>query len=155
MSAFSPTLTTFKARLSLLYVLNDVFFHATNTFRDTNAFVPSATIQYLSALVKSAQSAPNARSETLDKVLKLWSDKRYFSDDEFAQIGDKPVKGSTSMGNEPERKPLVKPSILGMKDDPHWLLPVSCMLEVMVCLRNSRLIQGIFKYLQTYPCNDS
>src|SRR5947207_10146391 len=104
MSASSPTLSTFKERLSLLYVLNDVLFHATNTFRDTNAFVPSATIQYLSALVKSAQSAPNARSETLDTVLTLWSDKHYFSDDEFAHIGDKPVKESTSMVNATARK---------------------------------------------------
>ena len=70
--------------------------------------------------------------ETLDKVLKLWSDKHYFSDDEFAQINDKPVKESSRMENEPERKPLVKPSMLGTNGDPHWLLPVSCMLEVMV-----------------------
>src|SRR5208282_2150069 len=119
MSAFSATLTTFKGRLSLLYVLNDVLFHATNTFSDTRAFVPSATIQYLSALVKSAQSAPNARDKTIDKVLKLWADKHYFSDDEFAQINDKPVKESSRMENESERTPLVKPSALGTNGDPH------------------------------------
>jgi hypothetical protein len=145
MSAFSAILRIFKERLSLLYVLNDVLYHATNTFSDTKAFVPSATIQYLSALVKSVHSAPNASNETLDKVLKLWSNKQYFSNDEFAQISDKPVKESSRIENEPERTPLVKPSMLGTNGDPHWLLPVSCMLEVMVhlshCYSNSRNIQ--------------
>ena len=126
MSAFSPTLSTFKERLSLLYVLNDVLFHATNTFRDTNAFVPSATIQYLSALVKSAQSAPNARSETLDTVLTLWSDKHYFSDDEFAQIGDKPVKESTiNYQSVYDKKEQMERLLMSHGLDPKYYLHVS------------------------------
>ena len=132
MSAFSATLPTFKARLSLLYVLNDVLFHSANTFRDTTTFLSSATMQYLPALLKSVQSAPNSRPETIEKVLKIWSEKNYFSDEEFSKIFDKPRESTTITENEAARKPLVKPTILGTNGDPHWLLPVSCMLEVMV-----------------------
>lgn len=131
MSAFSATLPTFKARLSLLYVINDVLFHATNAYGDTKTIVPSATIQYLPALLKSVQSAPNPRPETINKLFKLWSEKRYFSDEEFARILNKPQE-SVTVEKEAERKPLVKPTTLGTNGDPHWLLPVSCVLEVMV-----------------------
>jgi CID domain len=117
-----------------LYVINDVLYHATNTFRDSKSFVASAMVQYLPALVNSVRSAPSARTETLDKVLKLWSEKQYFSTDELARITGEPVKEITTEIEEkqPERKPLVKPKMLGVNGDPHWLLPVSCMLEVMV-----------------------
>lgn len=136
MSAFSATLSIFKERLSLLYVLNDVLFHSINTFKDAKAFVVSATMQYLPALVKSVQSAPNATAETTDKLLKLWSDRHFFTDDEFSQIRDNLVKRIAPTENEPERAPLVKPPTLGTNGDPYWLLPVSCMLQVMVRLRN-------------------
>jgi len=133
-SALSATLSTFRERLSLLYVLNDVLHHSTNTFRDTKAFIASATVPYLPALVNSVKSAPNYRAEPIDKVLKLWFEKRYFSDEEFAQVTGEQVKRVVTevQVKEPERKPLVKPARLGTTGDPHWLLPVSCMVEVMV-----------------------
>ena len=133
-SAFSATLATFKERLSLVYVLNDVLYHATNTSRDTKAFVASAAVQHLPALVRSVKSAPNYRVGPLDRVLGLWSEKRYFSDEEFAQIAGEQIKQTIAQPEikEPERIPLVKPEMLGSDGDPHWLLPVSCMVEVMV-----------------------
>lgn len=148
-SAFSATLATFKERLSLVYVLNDVLYHATNTFHDMKAFVASATVQHLPALVRSVKSAPNYRVGPLDKVLGLWSEKRYFSDEEFVLIAGEQVKQTIVQPEmkEPERIPLVKPEMLGTDGDPHWLLPVSCMVEVMVSrpsLRaNNRNIQII------------
>jgi hypothetical protein len=134
MSAFSATLPTFTERLSLLYVLNDVLFHATNTFRDTKAFVASATVQFIPPLLKAIYSAPHPRIDLMDKVMKLWSEKRYFTDDEFTRIrGDKVKPIPTEEAEtQPERNALVKPTILGTDGDPHWLLPVSCMLEAIV-----------------------
>jgi hypothetical protein len=134
MSAFSATLPTFTERLSVLYVLNDVLFHATNTFRDTKAFVASAAVQFIPALLKAIHSAPHPRMDLVEKVLKLWSEKHYFTDGEFTWIRGEKVKQTSTEEAEtqPERNTLIKPSMLGTDGDPHWLLPVSCMLEAMV-----------------------
>jgi hypothetical protein len=148
MSAFSATLTTFRARLSLLYVVNDVLFHAANTFREEGAYVAPATLQYLHVMIKVARSAPDARVDPLHKVLKLWKDKSYFSDDEIAQIMGEEVREERTESRENdriERKPIVKPATLGVNGDPHWLLPVSCMLEVMVMQAPFKLIVGLLK----------
>ena len=120
----------------MLYVINDVLFHATNTYSDTKAFVASASLPYLPALVTSLRSAPNARSETIDTLLKLWSEKKYFNNEDFAQIVGERAKETKEefQKREDERTPLVKPSVLGTSGDPHWLLPVSCMLDVVVRL---------------------
>lgn len=133
-STFASTLPTFKERLALLYVLNDIIFHAVNTYRDTKSFIPSATTQYLTPLLNSVKSAPNTRSEPIDKLLKLWSEKRYFTEEEYSKITGLPMKATTASISEdqPKRKPLVKPAMLGMSGDPYWLLPVSCMLEIIV-----------------------
>jgi CID domain len=130
--------------------MNDVLHHATRTLHDTKAFVPSASTQYLSNLLKSTQSAEGARADKVTKVLKLWTDKAYFSDDELAQIAEKPLAATTE--KPVESKPLVKPSMLGRAGDPHWLLPVSCMLEAMVPPPppTPQLTKGILKHLQTY-----
>jgi hypothetical protein len=119
--------------------MNDVLFHATNTFREQKGYVVSAALQYLPALVKSIRSAPEASAEPLDKVIKLWSEQKYFSTEEFVQITEVPLKEEKSVQQQEEKKVerkrlLVKPSMLGNMGDPHWLLPVSCMLEVMVPL---------------------
>jgi len=120
----------------MLYVINDVLFHATNTYSDTKAFVASASLPYLPALVTSLRSAPNARSETIDTLLKLWSEKKYFNNEDFAQIVGERAKETKEefQKREDERRPLVKPSVLGTSGDSHWLLPVSCMLDVVVRL---------------------
>jgi hypothetical protein len=89
-------------------------------------------MQYLPTLIKSVESAPQARPEPIEKLLKLWSDKHYFSDEEFSRISDRPKEITTSTITEEVRAPIVKPTMLGATGDPHWLLPVSCMLEVMV-----------------------
>lgn len=131
--------------------MNDVLYHATRTLQDTKAFVPSATTQYLPCLIKSTQSAQDARTDKVNKVLKLWTEKGYFNEEELSRIIEKPV--TTASEKPVESKPLVKPSMLGRSGDPHWLLPVSCMLEVMVT--NGPLVHqlttGILKYLQTHP----
>jgi hypothetical protein len=134
MSVFSTTLPTFTERLSLLYILNDILYHATNTFRDTKAFVASATVQFIPALLKTIYSAPQPRIDLVDKILKLWSEKRYFTDDEYTRIrGEKVKQTSTEEAeSQPKRNTLVKPTMLGTDGDPHWLLPVSCMLEAIV-----------------------
>jgi len=105
-------------------------FHATRTLQGTKAFVPSATTRYLPGLIKSTQSAEDARTDKLNKVFKLWMEKAYFSDEELSQIIQNPITEATE--RSAESKPLEKPVILGRTGDPHWLLPVSCMLEVMV-----------------------
>jgi hypothetical protein len=130
----SATLPTFTERLSLLYILNDILYHATNTFRDTKAFVASATVQFIPILLKTIYSAPQPRIDLVDKVLKLWSEKRYFTDDEFTRIrGEEGKPTSTEeVESQPKRNTLVKPTMLGTDGDPHWLLPVSCMLEAIV-----------------------
>lgn len=110
--------------------MNDVLHHATTTLSNTTAFVPSAATQYLPSLLKSTRSAEDARSDRVTKVLKLWTEKAYFNDDELSQIMEKPI--TTTTEKPVESKPLVQPSMLGRAGDPHWLLPVSCMLEVMV-----------------------
>jgi CID domain len=110
--------------------MNDVLHHATTTLSDTKAFVASAATQYLPNLLKSTQSANDARSDKVTKVLKLWTEKAYFNDDELSQIMEKPI--ATTTEKPVESKPLVQPSMLGRAGDTHWLLPVSCMLEVMV-----------------------
>ena len=130
--------------------MNDVLFHATNTFHATKAYVSSAALQYLPALVKTIRSAPEAQSEPLDKVIELWSEKKYFTPEEFGQITEEPLREEKSVEQEDKvaRKPLVKPAMLGNMGDPHWLLPVSCMLEVVVLspplskfdVRNTRII---------------
>jgi len=130
--------------------MNDVLFHATNTFRETKAYVSSAALQYLPALVKTIRSAPEAQSDPLDKVIALWSEKKYFTPEEFGQITEEPLREEKSVEQEDKvtRKPLVKPAMLGNMGDPHWLLPVSCMLEVVVLspplskfdVRNTRII---------------
>lgn len=133
----------------MLYIMNDVLFHATNTYSDTKDFVASASLPYLPVLVTSLRSAPSARTETIDALLKLWSEKKYFSNKDFAQIVGERAKETKEefQRREDERKPLVKPSMLGTSGDPHWLLPVSCMLEVIVRLirftTNGRIIQII------------
>ena len=133
LSAMAPTLQTFKERLALLYVLNDVLYHATNTFRQSKSFIPSATVQYLTPLLNSVKSASSARSEPIDKLLRLWSEEKYFTDEEYAQVTGLPPKTGVSTGKvEVEQKQLVKPAMLGVPGDPHWLLPVSCMLDVVV-----------------------
>ena len=130
LAAYSATLPTFKERLALVYVMNDVLHHATRTLHGTKAFVPSATTQYLPNLLKSTQAAEDARADKVMKVLKLWTEKAYFNDDELSQVMEKPI--TTTTGKSAKSKPLVKPSMLGRPGDPPWLLPVSCMLEVMV-----------------------
>jgi len=110
--------------------MNDVLFHATRTLQDTKAFVPSATTQYLPGLIKSTQSADDARTDKLNKVFKLWMEKAYFSEEELSQITQNPITAAPE--TPAESKPLEKPALLGRTGDPHWLLPVSCMLEVMV-----------------------
>jgi hypothetical protein len=84
-------------------------------------------------------------------VLKLWREKAYFNDDELSQIMEKPV--TTTTEKPVESKPLVPPSMLGRAGDPHWILPVACMLEVMVTLHSpyTQLTKGILKYLPTNP----
>lgn len=116
--------------------MNDVLFHSTNTFSETKDYVPSAALQYLPALVKTIRSAQDAQNEPLRKVIKLWSEKNYFTPEEFKQITEEPFTEEISMAeeNKLERTPLIKPSMLGNLGDPHWLLPVSCMLEVVVLL---------------------
>jgi len=127
-------LNTFKERISLIYVLNDVLYHATNTYKDTKSYFPSAILQYLPALIKSIQAAPNAHFESLDKVSRIWSDKNYFTEDEYSQIfGERPNQSKESTHAQKESEPLVLPNTLGNEGDPHYLLPVSCMVEVMVC----------------------
>jgi CID domain len=151
-AAYSATLPTFKERLALVYVMNDVLHHATTTLSDTKAFVASAATQYLPNLLKSTQSADDARLDKVTKVLKLWTEKAYFNDDELSQIMEKPI--TTTAEKPVESKPLVQPSMLGRAGDPHWLLPVSCMLEVMVPPLHpptTQLTKGIFKYIQTNP----
>jgi hypothetical protein len=138
MSAFSATLPTFKERMSLLYVLNDVLFHSVNTFQETRSFVASSTIAFLPAIVKSAQSATDARVDSVDKLFQLWAANKYFSEEEYIKVTGQHVKDTpteaTPKEQEPERRELVKPKSLGKRGDPHWLLPVSCMLETMVSL---------------------
>jgi CID domain len=116
--------------------MNDVLFHSTNTFPETKDYVPSAALQYLPALVKTIRSAQDAQNEPLKKVIKLWSEKNYFTSEGFKQITEEPFTEEISIAEEDklERTPLIKPSILGNLGDPHWLLPVSCMLEVVVPL---------------------
>lgn len=148
MSAFSATLTTFKARLSLLYVVNDVLFHVTNTFREEKSYVAPATLQYLPVMVKAVRSAPDAHVDPLNKVLRLWKDNRYFSDDEIARMmyGEaKEQRVETRENDQAGRKPIVKPETLGTNGDAHWLLPVSCMLEVMVLPALCELTIGLFE----------
>jgi uncharacterized protein YfkK (UPF0435 family) len=115
-------------------VVNDVLFHSANTFRETKEYVASAALQYLPALVKTIRSARDAQVEPLRKVIQLWSEKNYFSVEEFKQIAEEPLTEDKPREEEDkmERKPLIKPSMLGNLGDPHWLLPVSCMLEVVV-----------------------
>ena len=128
-------------------------FHASNTFRETKGFVASATVPYLAALLKSVRSSPNAQMDLVDKVLKIWAEKQYFSDEDFAQFKGDHMKQSpmTSKMKETERKPLVKPGMLGVNGDPHWLLPVSCMLEAMVLPSHlPPLTQGQSEQLQIY-----
>jgi hypothetical protein len=132
----------------MLYIMNDVLYHATNTYSDTKSFVASASLPYLPALVKSVRAAANAQTEPIDTLLKLWSEKKYFNNEDFGQIVGERAKETKEefQIRENERQPLVKPSILGTTGDPHWLLPVSCMLEVIVHLnRYSELIQGLHK----------
>jgi CID domain len=114
--------------------MNDVLYHAANTFRETKAFIASAAVQYLTVLVRSVKAAPNAYNEPLDKIIKLWSEHSYFSPEELATVAGEHLK-STSIDarqKETERPPLQKPRMLGTTGDPHWLLPVSCMLQVIV-----------------------
>ena len=128
--------------------MNDVLYHATNTYSDTKSFVVSASLPYLPTLVKSARAALNARTDPIETLLKLWSEKKYFGDDDFAQIvGERPKETKEEFKKrEDDRKPLVKPSLLGTKGDPHWLLPVSCMLEVIVRPQPfSILMAGLYK----------
>lgn len=147
MSALAATLPTFTQRLSLLYVLNDVLFHAKTTFRGSKEFVGPATVQFIPVLLKWIHSAPNARIDVVEKVMKLWSDKNYFTDEEFAQIrGEEFIRASTEeVETVEERNVLVKPTMLGTSGDPHWLLPVSCMLEVMVLSPYPVLTVGIYE----------
>jgi hypothetical protein len=132
MAAFCAMLSTFKARLVLLYVLNDVFLHATTT--ETTLNIAPSTVSFLPAMVRSVQSAPDAQVEPVNALFKIWAEKSYFSDEEYTQItGQPPKKMKEDVSpTELERKTLVKPASLGTKGDPHWLLPVSCMLETMV-----------------------
>jgi len=91
-------------------------------------------VQYLPALVKSIQAAPNARFESLDRVSNIWYDKNYFTEDEYSQIfGERPKQSTQAAKTQSESKPLGLPSTLGNEGVPHYLLPVSCMVEVMVC----------------------
>jgi hypothetical protein len=133
-SAFAATLSTFNERISLLYVLNDVLFHSTNTMRETKSFMPSSMVQFLPAIVLSVQTAPDAAGDPLDKLFKLWAEKRYFSHDEYLQVTGRSAKEMTAPSGQVEliQKDLVKPASLGTKGDSHWLLPVSCMLEAVV-----------------------
>lgn len=126
-------------------MINDVLFHSANTFRETKEYVASAALQYLPALVKTIRSAPDAQAGPLRKVIKLWSEKNYFSAEEFKQITEEPLTEDKPREEEDkvERKPLMKPSMLGNLGDPHWLLPVSCMLEVVVPLQTSLLFRVI------------
>jgi hypothetical protein len=70
----------------------------------------------------------------METLLKLWSEKKYFSKEDLAQILGEPAKETQEefQKREDERKPIFMPSMLGTSRDPHWLLPVSCMLEVIV-----------------------
>src|SRR5271154_4750772 len=120
----------------MLYIMNDVLYHTTNTYSNTKSFVASASLPYLPALVKSVRAAANAQTEPTDILLKLWSEKKYFNNEDFGQIVGERAKETKAefQKREDERKPLVKPSILGTSGDPHWLIPTSCMLEVIVRL---------------------
>jgi hypothetical protein len=143
MSALAATLLTFTQRLSLLYVLNDVLFHAKNTFRGTKEFVAPATVQFIPTLLKRIHSATNAHLDAVEKVMRLWSDKGYFTAEEFAQIGGEEIQPPTEESGTVERDVRIKPTMLGTSGDPHWLLPVSCMLEVVVVSTYSFLTVGI------------
>jgi len=120
----------------MLYIINDVLYHATNTYSEAKSFVASASLAYLPTLLKSTRAAPNAQTEPMETLLKLWSENKYFSNEDFAQIVGERAKETKEefQKREDERKPLVKPSMLGTNGDPHWLLPTSCMLQVVVRL---------------------
>jgi hypothetical protein len=129
MNAYSATVPTFKERIALLYVLNDVFFHATTTYGDSKCFMMPATTQYLPSLVLSVKSAPEADPKQVDKLLRLWDEKHYFPSDVFITI----TGGTSSSSNIPaQRTPIQKPKSIGHIADPYYLLPVSCMLKVVV-----------------------
>jgi hypothetical protein len=129
MNAYSATLPTFKERLALLYVLNDVYFHASNTYGETKRFIPSASSQFLTSLFSSVKSAPNAQPKQMDRLLRLWAEKQYFSSEVFATIAGV----NMPVASVPEERPQIhKPAILGCVGDPYYLLPVSCMIEVIV-----------------------
>jgi CID domain len=153
MSAFSATLPTFKERISLLYVLNDVLFHSVNTFQQTKSFVAPSIVAFLPAIIKSVQSAADARVDSLDKLFQLWAENKYFSEEEYIQVTGQPAKEIPveTTPKEPERKKLVKPTSLGTHGDPHWLLPVSCMLETMVRYLNSPNFRTIQTTMNLYP----
>jgi CID domain len=135
MNAYSATLPTFKERITLLYVLNDVFFHASSTYDDTKRFMIPATTKYLGPLLASVKSVPAADTKQLDTLLRLWQEKKYFPPDVFTTI-----TGGNLFSSPAKPTRLQRPGTLGNINDPYYLLPVSCMLEAIVAPPNRNFL---------------
>ncbi|GAO49195.1 hypothetical protein SAICODRAFT_18207 [Saitoella complicata NRRL Y-17804] len=141
---FAKVKDTFKERLSILYLVNDILHHYKQTSRPelTSAFQPSLLPLLRSAHYAHLGSDSTTADEEKSKVtnlLEIWTRKEYLPT--VALIGLKagllvpPKELAATTKPRPSSTPsctVYKPTMHGNSSDPYFLQPVSCLLQAHI-----------------------